>query len=610
MSVVRIGEGDLKLVKQTLVKYTRGEVSHIANVMKTEKREREHRRLNRKEETLVEEEETTETKERDLQTTDRFEMQREVQSTIKDDDKFDTNLKVSGSYGTVKVVSTSNFATASSSTQASKAASTYAKSVTERAAAKVTDRTKEVRTRTTLSEIEDTNTHVFDNSKSPTGHVSGIYQWVDKLYSAQVMNYGTRVMVELVVPEPAAMWLHAREHTTPKGLMVKKPPPLGALKPDDVTPTNYLALVAKYKVKKVDPPPPKVKLIATTIELGDQTGPKVVSKTNKELKVPDGYQAVFAWAVGAGARWSVWDDDPYAPHVEPIIGRFNMGKGGVTYATWGKIEDHMGAPDSVVPVSVFSDGVSGFVYNVEVRCARTREKLEDWQLATYDAIVTSHATQQAAYDAAVKASKFEEDTSTTSVRASAASRAIEQAELQRACITLLAGEDYSQFDAMKLPAGSGYPEIDRAEAATEGPLIQFLEQAFEWDKMTYSFYPYFWARKNKWIDLLDEADADAGFTDFLRAGSARVVVPVREGYDAPFAYFQQTGQPWLGGTPPVISDPLYVSILANVKAKTKKWEGSVPDGDPWQYKVPTTLVILPGEALPDFTTTGSTQGGG
>jgi hypothetical protein len=40
-----------------------------------------------------------------------------------------------------------------------------------------------------------------------------------------------------------------------------------------------------------------------------------------------------------------------------------------------------------------------------------------------------------------------------------------------------------------------YPEIDITEARSEGKYIQFLEQPFEWDEITYLFYSYFWGEK-------------------------------------------------------------------------------------------------------------------
>ena len=37
------------------------------------------------------------------------------------------------------------------------------------------------------------------------------------------------------------------------------------------------------------------------------------------------------------------------------------------------------------------------------------------------------------------------------------------------------------------------PLIDVEKACEEGSKIRFFENAFEWQNMTYVFYPYFWA---------------------------------------------------------------------------------------------------------------------
>ena len=39
--------------------------------------------------------------------------------------------------------------------------------------------------------------------------IRGIYQWVDKKYSMRVVNYGKRLLYDVVVPEPASFLIHA-----------------------------------------------------------------------------------------------------------------------------------------------------------------------------------------------------------------------------------------------------------------------------------------------------------------------------------------------------------------------------------------------------------------
>src|SRR5207244_4199643 len=80
------------------------------------------------------------------------------------------------------------------------------------------------------------------------------------------------------------------------------------------------------------------------------------------------------------------------------------------------------------------------------------------------------------------------------------------------------------------------------------------------------FYPYSWGRKENWIETFPLTDIDPQFIDFLRAGAARVVVPVHTSYNEAILHFMATNEIWNGGTPPVLNDPLYVSIIDELKS--------------------------------------------
>ena len=93
-----IGVGDLKVVKQWLVLYRAGEVAHIENVLKGESKKRTHRRLDRREDILSLQTEKAEETERETQTTDRFELKQEVDSTMQQDINMELGTAVSAKY--------------------------------------------------------------------------------------------------------------------------------------------------------------------------------------------------------------------------------------------------------------------------------------------------------------------------------------------------------------------------------------------------------------------------------------------------------------------------------------------------------------------------------
>jgi hypothetical protein len=126
----------------------------------------------------------------------------------------------------------------------------------------------------------------------------------------------------------------------------------------------------------------------------------------------------------------------------------------------------------------------------------------------------------------------------------------------------------------------------------EAPIIRFMEEAFEWEQMQYVFYPYYWNSKNKWFGLALLEDSHALFAQFLRAGASRVVVPVRPGFERAFIYFLQTGQPWDGGSPPQVYDPLYLSLAAEIEAADQRPITETLIEPTWTMQLPTTLTML------------------
>lgn len=137
-------------------------------------------------------------------------------------------------------------------------------------------------------------------------------------------------------------------------------------------------------------------------------------------------------------------------------------------------------------------------------------------------------------------------------------------------------------------------QIDQAKA--RGRLIQFLEQAFEWNQLSYIFYPYFWARMPQWIQLMNREDpSDPMFTEFLQSGSARVLLAVKPGYENAVVHFLSTREPWGGGPSPVIADQLYLPLYEEVRNRQDDLAGATPVGEPWEFSLPTSLVYLESE---------------
>ena len=57
-----------------------------------------------------------------------------------------------------------------------------------------------------------------------------------------------------------------------------------------------------------------------------------------------------------------------------------------------------------------------------------------------------------------------------------------------------------------------------------------------------------------------------------------------------------------GGSSPTIDDPLYVSIVAELKEEENSLANAIPDGPPWQVVIPTNIGTAPKRfKITDFT---------
>jgi hypothetical protein len=171
-------------------------------------------------------------------------------------------------------------------------------------------------------------------------------------------------------------------------------------------------------------------------------------------------------------------------------------------------------------------------------------------------------------------------------------------ELKRGVIEMLTGDNFRGRDALQtVPPGTA-PKVNLDAAIATSEEIQFIEQAFEWENLTYVLYPYFWGKYERWPELADVTGADPEFSRFLRSGSARIVVPARPKFENQVCAYVDFGLLWGGGPIPTVNDPDYLSIAAEIMAQ----QTPPDDGEKrrsWEVRLPTTLVWLDSDsALP------------
>lgn len=603
-----LGIGDLKVVKQKLARYEAGEVAHIENVMAHETRKRTHRHLRQYEEFTVLEQERIEENLRDLQSTERFELQTESQRTIKNEMSFQAGLDVSASYGPVSLSAFAKFAMSNSQEESDKNSTKFAKDVTDKSLSRLVERIKQERRTRTLEESEETNEHGFEPANE---HNVGVYRWVDKYYRCKVVNYGKRLMYEFFVPEPAAFYTFATQYNLNTKILPTKPDEptrpgsSQPLKPSDITRHNYLTLVQENDAQGVNPPPPEYIKIAKSLHREIQNNDHWAF-SNEDFKLPKGYVASSG---GYVVQYTWQSNGDRSGLIQIGLSRINIG----SYPSLG-----FGSESTFIPVSGNGYNIRTWALNIEVWCQLVPEYYDKWKLETYNAIMAAYRKALMDYEERIAAAQIQQGVAIGGNNPGI-NRDIEREELKRSCLTLWTRERFNlPWGIDHLPNQAipwNYPEINLPNAIGNIPLIEFFEHAFDWRNITYEFLPTFYGRKPKWIDMMSVTSTDPIFEKFLKAGAARVVVPVNLAYTEAVLYYQLTGNiPVSNSVPPLsgIVDPdaalfdSYVEELADVvDLPDIDRDVDIDEDDPttWLMKLPTTLVWLQSDGtLPNFET--------
>jgi hypothetical protein len=323
-----------------LLRYQLGEIAHVENVLKSETRSRKFKTVDTIQQTQTTEVETTEDKEQDLASTTRFELQTESQTVISDNATKQAGLTIHASYGpSVDATANFNASSSTSSEQTKSASSNFAREITTKAVDRVQTRTLTRRTVTVTHMVEEINDHGFDN-KAGTADIVGVYRFVDKIYLAQVVNYGKRLMLEFIVPEPAAFLRYALTNKPVDDVILVNPDAPGyclsngtsfvPLQASDITPDNYLYWTSKYGAQDVTSPPPSVVVASGSQKAPDslQTipddGNRKINSDLFDIAVPDGYltQSAFINIYGetqAGLHRVVFQiQEQQGVYVEPV----------------------------------------------------------------------------------------------------------------------------------------------------------------------------------------------------------------------------------------------------------------------------------------------------
>mmetsp|Transcript_22011 Transcript_22011/g.26546 ORF Transcript_22011/g.26546 Transcript_22011/m.26546 type:complete len:1162 (+) Transcript_22011:603-4088(+) len=612
--VTNLGIADFRRVEQEVCCYVPGEVSHIENILAREYKERSTRNLTSVETTT---EETTEREVENLtdtSTTARFELQSEASTIVNEDNIQDAggNAGVSGGNEATGFRFNANafFNTSSSSStsNSNSEAQTYAEEVTERALERVVEKVTRKRTSRILKEFEENNTHGFDNRLGDT-HVTGVYRWVDKIYTNKLVNYGKRLMYEFAIPEPSKFFKEAIFDQATSGVVntnttvlpeePQHPSEFGMTDAHVIQPSNYRGWAAVYNAEIQAEPQEYMSVSESYSIKGTEyvTDRNYAGASHFKMEIPDNYEVVSAYTT-LGFSYIPNDVENYNyggimvghRYGAPIVRKENSKVTDYHFFYANPIQKELA-------IGFHGIDVGGASIGVIANCRRTSESYKQWQIETFTAIMNAYEEQLQVYNDALAAVVEPVEVAPEKISFNPLfNRSVEKKEIKRIAIELLA--DQMGHTTAKENYGpkndvTGISKVTKNSAFdTHASTVKFFEQAFDWDIMAYLFYPYFYGEEQDWKSLFQENDAaDPIFQAFLQSGMARAVVPVRPGFEEAVNWFMETGELWEGQGLVVAEDnDLYISISEEMQTI----EGEVEKE--WETRVPTALTIVQADA--------------
>lgn len=588
--VKRLGIADYLKVEQSIHAYVPGEVSNIENVMASELRHKSSTSREYSEITNTTSKSQETEKMSDTTKATRTDMQTEVAREL--DRQQSTEAHTTFSAGGKKWRFEVGGSYASNTAQHDSTRQAVAKSqeITERAMERVLSKISEERVEKIIKEYTETNVHEFDNrgkvtattggTNIPPQHITGVYRWVDKKMKNQIYNYGKRSMFEFMIPEPSR--LHNLAVKAVKPDLVEPVDPRKTTMPNANVDESILKYWADYyNVEYSTPLPLKItkldNLHCTKDESNDETIIVPENYICKSLEISYEYKEQKK---KGNLQFDTFDGRTIILYNHKDVLNF----GNLNFIN----EFHLRFYQNWLYYTNFAITQYCDLSNDYI----TKRKNDFFKkiIEAYDVAYVKYKEDQAAANTAAKDQEKE-----NKEKASILYRNTEANVLKHNCIAYLLQSYNSLGQEMSIDDGkrmeSFYMKFgDSLDQYTA--LAKFMEQAFEWNVMDYTFYPYYWANKNHWQDLYLSEEVDPLFRSFLQAGMARVIVTVKPGFEDAVQFFMNTGRIWNGGEVPVIGDPLYLSIVDELRQPTGE-----PQGKYWITRVPTTLTILQAKSV-------------
>lgn len=516
---------------------------------------------------------------------------------------FNFSSHISGGYGPVSMSISVGLNQSSENREAMKQSAQRTREVTEKASARTRQEHKVSAKLETKREVEDSSFRTITNPHDDRAIRVDYYRLMRK-WRTDLFRYGLRLTFDIAIPHPGARLWALYRRVRELDADIRKPFAF-PLKPHDLTEANWKAEAAKYG-SVIDPPPEKTIPISISRSLQDPNGGMEIF----DFVAPDGY-TMQTNSVTCNGLWTA-NHDPSSP-VLPPSQPFLVYPPNTTMTFFPDTESVPGMIGGSVKLEsagfgggrqaswfLYYPAVNRMVVQVRMDAIRTGAILLAWQTKSW---TTLRDTAFAAWQEQIARQQAERDRLWMELagKDTLTLRRLEREELIRETLYWLIGADFdpTPTDVGKVmeklvsmeqnqlpddwPGADTFRQLTKNEWATAagfGDFVKYIHHAVEWENLLYFLYPYFWGSDDVAREKMLFEHPDPNHRDFLRAGYARVVVPIRPGFEETFTELLETGV--FSGT----GNSPYISVAEEIAAFARTNYAGVPPANPETHARP------------------------
>jgi len=529
--------------------------------------------------------------------TDNTELAQSTTSNLQHSNQFNITGTVSGGIPDIVTGSvTASFGAQDSLSQSATDSRNHAVALTQKASARTKKEHKVTISTTTVTGTSQSTTRELVNP-STTDPIRIDYFSMMRKWRVRLYRYGLRLTYDIVIPEPAGAMREAyaylewlRSQIGPFTFLVPHFPANYVKSKSDPNYAVILKLADQYNAQIPPFPEAPGPIIISALLQNDTDANAIRDESLPVINVPQGFWienlliSIRLRNVGAALRVL------FSGYPEKKCDRPEGNDFGPDDLTKFGFSDHA-TGNVVVRVSHHDCQNSGV--QLEAVLSPTDQNINGWLNDVWNALYNAAQTQYYAQqqDIAGKIAQLEDQLNNVDTLTL---RREESEEIMKGVLRYILGPGFDHLpqyvvDAIKSTgADIVHGVVFTGNEPVLTPLewsvvrqyedtVRFINQAIEWENVVSFLYSYFWDVSESWDFIRQIRHPDAARQAFLRAGSARVVLTVRKGWETAWAGFVDSGIP--GGPSP------YLTIAQEIAAYDDRNYPGIPPANPSQQSV-------------------------